>query len=69
MRTIDGRRVHLETIRIANRHVTSEEAVTRFIEAMQPGNVDQPPIADIRTARQRQRASERAARELERRGI
>ncbi|HJZ93582.1 MAG TPA: hypothetical protein VKE40_22085 [Gemmataceae bacterium] len=73
VRTVDGRRVHLEALRVVNRYVTSEPAVRRFILAQQPGSqagiaVEPAPRAP-RTPAKRKRASERASRQLEARGL
>ncbi len=62
----DGRIVRLEAARVAGRWLTSEAALQRFIAAQNPGAISAPTI---RTPTQRQRASERAARELEKIGI
>src|SRR5437588_6335914 len=66
--TADGRRVHLEALRVVNRYVTSAAAVRRFILAQQPGAAAGRPDSERkpapRTAGQRARADERAARIL-----
>jgi hypothetical protein len=74
--TPDGRRVHLETLRVVNRYVTSEAAVRRFILAQQPGASagdpnapDQSARAGPRTPGQRLRTSDRAEAELVARGL
>lgn len=75
VRTADGRRVHLEALRVVNRYVTSEAAVRRFILAQQPASAstpitsDQPARPDPRTPGQRARASDRAEAELVARGL
>jgi hypothetical protein len=64
----NGQRVRLEGARLAGKWVTTPGAIRRFVEAQTPrldGDQAPPP----RTAAKRQRASERAARELERAGI
>jgi hypothetical protein len=63
----DGRTVRLEGARIGARWVTSAEALARFVSAQTPDlNAAGPqPQAPSR----RQRAAERAGRELERLGI
>jgi hypothetical protein len=64
---LKGRRgVKLESIVIGGSRFTSREAMTRFIEALNP---EQQPVGTIRTSQQRLRASERAAEDLERAGI
>lgn len=42
VRIPSGRRVHLEALLIVSRFVTSEQAVRRFILAIQPGESDRP---------------------------
>ena len=64
----DGRRVRLDAIRIGGRWITSREALQRFAEALTP-DVMVSPISTPRTPTRRQRASERAARQLEDLGI
>ena len=60
--------VRLECVRVSGRWLTSEEAISRFVAAQTPqGDSDARPVP--RTPTQRQRASERAARELDRIGI
>lgn len=63
-----GRRIHLEAVRLGSRWVTTAEALQRFAEALTPkvGPDDRPMP---RTPTARRRASERAARRLERAGI
>lgn len=69
--TTDGRRVKLEAVWLVNRLVTSEQAVQRFIAALQPANVSPPDTPDsrpvLRTGHhaRRQRESEKALRELQ----
>jgi hypothetical protein len=63
-----GDRVHLEAVRLPSGWITSREALQRFVERLTPqldGNHGPPP----RSPSKRQRASERAAQELERLGI
>src|SRR5687767_11570960 len=73
VRTADGRRVHLEALRVVNRYVTSEPAVRRFILAQQPGTTAGQLASDgkpaPRTPGQRARADEQAARILEAKGL
>ena len=64
----DGEKVKLRAGRCGGKWFTSQEALREFIEALTPcveGVEALPP----RTLKQRRRASERAARELERMGI
>jgi len=60
-------RIRLEAVRLGGRWVTSREALNRFAQRLTPQLGDEPP-APLRTANQRRRASERAARELEQMG-
>jgi len=60
-----GRRVKLETVRLGGRTVTTEEAVRRFLTALNPDQAE--AIASLRTPQERLAASEDAARELARR--
>ncbi|MSR55154.1 MAG: DUF1580 domain-containing protein [Gemmataceae bacterium] len=70
--TPEGHRIHLETLRVVNRFVTSEPAVRRFILAQQRMSADKGPsslpVKPPRTPGQRNRASERAAQKLQDRG-
>jgi hypothetical protein len=68
VRLPDGRRVKLEAIRCGNKWVTSLEALERFAAAQTPP-LDGDPVPTPRTPTARRRASERAARELEKAGI
>jgi hypothetical protein len=68
VRTPDGRRVRLEAVRLGGRWLTSREALQRFAEAQTPA-LDSDIGPTYRTPAARQRASERAAAELERVGI
>lgn len=61
------RGVRLEAQRIGGRWLTSHEAVQRFMDRLTP-NLDNPP-ATPRSAAARQRATDRAARQLEAIGI
>ncbi len=63
-----GAIVRLEGIRIGGRWMTTREALQRFAEALTP-RLDAPPPLTPRTPTARQRAGERAARELDRIGI
>jgi hypothetical protein len=64
----DGRRVRLEAVRLGGRWLTSNEALARFGRALTP-RLDDDLVPASRNPAQRQRASERAAKELERAGI
>lgn len=69
--TVDGRRVKLEAVWLVNRLVTSEQAVQRFIAALQPADAspantpDSRPVLRNRHHARRQRESEKALRELQ----
>jgi hypothetical protein len=66
----DGRRVKLGAVRLSGRWLTSVEAIERFIAAQTPAPAgDTAPTPTPRTMRQRQRATERAGKELESMGI
>jgi hypothetical protein len=60
-RSPSGELVRLEAARLGSRWVTSREALQRFAERLTPRLSDEPVSPSPRTARQRQRASERAA--------
>jgi hypothetical protein len=64
----DGTVVRLEACRVGSRWLTSREALQRFSERLTPrlGGADH---AAPRSPARRRRASERAAQELEKRGI
>ncbi len=64
----DGQRIRLEGIRIGGAWRTTREAIQRYAERLTP-NLSTDPAPTPRTAHQRQRAADRAARELERLGI
>jgi Protein of unknown function (DUF1580) len=68
VKTPDGRRVHLEALRLGGKWVTSMEALQRFAENQTPG-FDQPKNAIPRSPAKRLKAALRAERELERAGI
>ncbi|HLN27616.1 MAG TPA: DUF1580 domain-containing protein [Gemmataceae bacterium] len=60
--------VKLEAIRLGGRWLTSVEALQRFAEQLTPNvNADPPPRP--RSAKARERRSQRAAQKLERAGI
>lgn len=67
VKTVSGVRVHLEAARNAGRWVTSPAAIQRFIAAQNPESSEQMSVG--RSPGKRQRASERAERELEKAGI
>jgi hypothetical protein len=64
----DGKPVRLRAARVGGRWFSSREAVAEFIEALTP-RFDAPAAEAPRPASKRRRASERAARELERAGV
>jgi hypothetical protein len=60
------RSVVLESVQVGGTRCTSREALSRFFQRLTRGDAaDLPPV---RTSAQRQRAAERAIRELEREG-
>jgi hypothetical protein len=64
-----GGRVRLEAVRLGGRWVTSAAALERFIEAQTPSLEQGEKNITPRSAGQRRRAAERAAKKLEMRGI
>jgi hypothetical protein len=64
----DGILVRLEGIRLGGRWMTSRQALQRFAEALTPNLAGERPKTPRSTAA-RQRASDRATRELEKIGI
>jgi hypothetical protein len=68
-----GETIHLEAIRLGNRWMTSREALQRFAERLTPPPTDTSaaitPRTPPRTPTQRQRASDRAEKELAKAGI
>ncbi len=64
----DGQQVYLEAARLAGRWVTTPGAIRRFVAAQTP-RLDAEEAPTPRSPARRRQASERAARELERRGI
>src|SRR5262245_22295980 len=69
-----GQQVRLEAARLGHRWVSTREALARFMAALTPRPIQNPtesPVAseEPRTPSQRQRASDRAAAELERIGF
>jgi len=69
-RAPDGTTLRLEAMRIGGRWMTSLAALQRFAEGLTPA-LDSNTAGTLRTrtSRQRQMASEKAARALEERGI
>jgi hypothetical protein len=68
VRRPDGTRLRLEGARVGGRWLTSTQAIERFMRAQTPhlGAAERPRE---RTQRQRERAAERAGKQLERIGI
>jgi hypothetical protein len=64
----DGDRIRLEAVRIGGRWCTSAEALQRFLATLSAAPAG-PAGPAPRTAGQRQRAAERAGRELDKLGI
>lgn len=64
----DGNRVRLEAARLAGRWITTPQAITRFIQAQTPA-LDSERGITPRSPSARQRANERAQRELDKTGI
>ncbi len=69
-KTVGGQVVKLEAVRVGGRWLTSRAALARFVAALTPAADPTPkPLAPVsRTTAARQKASERAAHELEKRG-
>jgi len=67
-RSPSGEVVRLEALRVGGRWVTSREALQRFALALTP-ELGTSTVTSQRTTRQRQRASERAEKVLEKLGI
>ena len=66
----NGERIKLEAARMAGRWITSPGAIRRFIEAQTlQASADRKPGTFPRTPRQRSKAAERAAKQLEEAGI
>jgi len=57
----------LESIQVGGTRCTSREALARFFRRLTQG--DGADVAAVRTAAQRQRAADRAVKELERAGV
>jgi hypothetical protein len=64
----DGETVRLEAVRLGSRWVTSREAIQRFSERLTP-HLDRDRAEAPRTPGRRQRAADRAGRELDVLGI
>jgi hypothetical protein len=64
----DGERIRLEAVRLGGRWLTSEQALARFAERLTP-RLDDHPAPMPRTPTQRERASQRAAEQLEAAGM
>jgi hypothetical protein len=60
--------IHLEAVRLGGRWVTSREAIQRFCERLTPA-LDRAAAEIPRAPAARQRASEKAGRQLEKIGI
>jgi len=63
-----GERIRLDAARVSGRWLSSQAAVSRFVAAQTP-SLDADPPTTPRAPAARRRASERAAAELEARGI
>jgi hypothetical protein len=69
-RSPSGQRVRLEALRLGGRWITSREAIQRFGERLTPPlDIGDTSVSPPCTPTQRHRASERAAKELEKLGI
>jgi hypothetical protein len=64
----DGKRIHLEAVRISGRWCSTPEALSRFVAAQTPV-VDSERTATLRSPIARQRAAEQTARKLKTLGI
>lgn len=69
IRLADGRVVRLETVRVAGRYLSSRAAVERFVRAQSEPTDPTPLPAASRSPARRQRASDRAAEQLDAAGI
>jgi hypothetical protein len=69
-RATGGQLVKLEAVRVGGRWLTSRGAVARFVQALTSASTPVPgtPAPPPRSSAARQKASERAGRELEKRG-
>ncbi len=63
------RDVKLETFSVGVKRFTTEESITRFIEACTTAAAGEQPASQARTPKQRGRDAESANRQLERAGI
>lgn len=63
-----GARIRLEALRLGGRWMTTREALQRFAERLTP-RLDGDATTTSRTPGRRQRASDKATRELEKIGI
>jgi hypothetical protein len=63
-----GERIKLEAARLAGKWVTTPGAIRRFVAEQTP-RVDAEPVPAPRSPGKRRRASERAAEELQRKGL
>jgi hypothetical protein len=63
------RGVILETIQVGGTRCTSHEALARFFERLSSQSLCSPGVPRGRSARQRERATEQAERELKEEGI
>ncbi|MBP3957172.1 DUF1580 domain-containing protein [Gemmata sp. G18] len=63
-----GHLVRLEAVRVGGRWLTSRGAVARFVRALTDAATPAAPVPAPRTTSARQKASERAGRELVKRG-
>ena len=69
VKTASGEVIKLEAVRVGTRWLTSRSAVARFVAALTAAATPQSKVAEpARTPTQRQRAADRAASELKRRG-
>jgi hypothetical protein len=68
VRRPDGTRLRLEGARVGGRWLTSTHAIERFIRAQTP-HLDAAERPRERTQKQREKAAERAGKQLERIGI
>jgi hypothetical protein len=65
----DGQRIHLEAARLAGRWITTPGAIRRFIQSQTQQIDATKPVTNPRSPTDRQRASERAGRALNKIGI
>jgi Protein of unknown function (DUF1580) len=67
-RSLDGRLVKLECLRLGGKWITSRQAIQRWAEALTP-QMDDAPSQPTQTMKQRKRRAEKETRELEKLGI